>query len=129
MHTYLYIYIYVHILHLESRWCNSFLCPFKYQTWEWLDNYLHMGEDPELHSSKPIWQWANHHLIRKYIFTWWVFAVLYKFIGVYVDLPTRISLNQVNIITTSDREMFAQIFRDRSRNLAKNTSVVNVMEI
>ena len=47
----------------------------------------------------------------------------------YVDLPTRIALNQVNIITTSDREMFAQIFHDRSRNLAKNTSVVNVMEI
>lgn len=87
VHIYIYVYIsiYVHILHLESRWCNSSLCPLlKYHSWEWLDNYLHLGEDPEVHCNKLTWQCTNHHLIKKIHLRIW-FLQCYTYI-LYISL-------------------------------------------
>lgn len=121
IYIYVYISIYVHILHLESRWCNSFLCPLlKYHSWEWLDNYLHLGEDPEVHCNKLTWQCTirntSSHL---------VFAVLYLYISLLeCMLPYQpvFFLNPVNIITTGG-------IAKSSPNLLDASEIVHPQEI
>ena len=108
----MYIYIRIHIYICTyptpgSRWCNSSLCPLlKYHSWEWLDNYLHLGEDPEVHCNKLTWQCTNHQLIKKYIFAFgFCSAIPIYYISVYWSVCCLTNpvffLNQVNIITTA----------------------------